>query len=492
MHNRWLLGIIAGVLLIAFGIFGFVSSLGTRKDLSIAPNVPEAPGQSESTNEQVGDKGTEIIRALPIPMLLEDINPEENKSEFNLIVQEGNSNFLEGLSTPTLGYNGDYLGPVIRVKRGNEVTINVENRLKDATSVHWHGLEVEGEHDGGPHHGIEPGDFWGPTFPIQQKAATLWFHPHVMGTTATQVYYGLAGLIIVDDDNSQSLNLPDDYGVNDIPLILQDRRFDGDGSFIYFDNMMEGAYGDKMLVNGTITPYLEVDQRKMRFRVLNGANARNFKLRLSDSSTFQQIATDGGFLEKPVSMESLFLSPGERAEIIVDFSNYSKGDELELRNGSNLIMTFKIGEEVVDETVVPERLNTINWLDESMASRVKTIDLDGMGHMSAINGVQFDMHRIDYKVSLGDIQIWEISTIPTMMMSSNGHPFHIHGTQFQILSRDGGEVPENERGWKDTVFIGGTETVRIIVPFNYRGVFMYHCHILEHEEAGMMGQLEVY
>ncbi len=491
MQKKWLLGVILGISLIIFGIIGVLYNPISKDNLSLNPNTVETPNLSENQQSGPSNNSGNIIRALPIPKLQEDIDPDPNRSEFNLVAQEGSSNFIDGKTTPTLGYNGNYLGPVLKVKKGNEVTINVENKLSDDTSVHWHGLEVEGANDGGPHQVIHPEEIWKPSFPIQQEAATLWFHPHVIGTTATQVYYGLAGLIIVEDDNSLSLNLPNEYGANDIPLVLQDRRFDDDGSFVYNDNMMEGAFGDKMMVNGAITPYLDVDQRKMRFRILNGANARNFNLQLSDSSQYYQIGTDGGLLEAPVTLNTLFLSPGERAEIVVDFSRYSKGEEIELRNKNTLIMTFRIGDELVDNTVIPDVLNEIKWFDESVASTIKTIELDGMGHMVTINGRQFDMHRIDDKVNLGDVQIWEISTIPGMM-TSNGHPFHIHGTQFQILSRDGGEIPDNEKGWKDTVFIGGTETVRIIVPFNYKGAFMYHCHILEHEEAGMMGQLEVY
>jgi FtsP/CotA-like multicopper oxidase with cupredoxin domain len=255
--------------------------------------------------------------------------------------------------------------------------------------------------------------------------------------------------------------------------------------------MMDGAFGDYILVNGAIAPNLEVSQVKMRFRVVNGANARNFNLELADRSTFYQIASDGGLLEAPVLTESLFISPGERAEIIVDFSKYDEGEVVELISDNALVMTFRIGGASEDITVVPDRLADIERLDERLAIGTKSIELDGMGQMVTLNGRKFDMHRIDDNVTLGDIEIWEITTTGAMMMDSPGHPFHIHGTQFQILSRSGKAPGANERGWKDTVFVRANETVRIIVRFNYEGVFMYHCHILEHEEAGMMGQLEV-
>jgi FtsP/CotA-like multicopper oxidase with cupredoxin domain len=312
----------------------------------------------------------------------------------------------------------------------------------------------------------------------------------VIGTTAIQVYYGLAGLIIVEDEFSDKLNIPKDYGINDIPLIIQDRSFNNDGSFNYTDNMMNGAVGDKILVNGAITPTLNVNQIKMRFRIVNGANASNFNLELSDKAEFYQIASDGGFLEKPYAANELFISPGERAEIIVDFSKYEEGEVIYLQSENNLIMTFVVGEKAEDTTEIPNNLVEIVKIDQSEATAVKTIELDGMGHMVSLNGEKFDMNRIDDNVVLGAIEIWEITTNSTMM-GTMGHPFHIHGTQFQVLSRNGKEPNDNEKGFKDTVFVGSGETVRIIVQFKNKGVFMYHCHILEHEEAGMMGQLEV-
>ncbi|NCC79300.1 MAG: copper oxidase [Clostridia bacterium] len=450
----------------------------------------EFPVNVDNGNEDAVD--TDAERKLPVPALLEDQNPNEGISEFEISVQEGETEFIPGQTTPTLGYNGSYLGPVIRVSRGDEVRMHVRNELSDETSVHWHGLEVEGTADGGPHQVIPENGTWEPVFSIDQPAATLWFHPHVIGTTAIQVYYGLAGLLIVEDENTKSLNLPDEYGVNDIPLIIQDRSFTEDGSFLYYDNMMDGAYGDHIMVNGAITPYLDVDQVKMRFRIVNGANARNFDLRLSDRSAFLQIASDGGLLESPLERDALFITPGERAEIIVDFSKYKNGDVLELMSDGERVMSFRVEDEAEDSTEIPEKLAEIERMDPDLVTGFKSIELDGMGHMVTLNGRQFDMDRIDDDVAEGELEIWEIRTNRSMMMGSPGHPFHIHGTQFQVLSRDGEEPYLNEKGWKDTIFVNSGETVRIIVRFRFKGVFMYHCHILEHEEAGMMGQLEVY
>lgn len=434
---------------------------------------------------------TSESKILPIPTLIDPSSSDANSSEYFIKVQEGTTNFVGNKQTPTMGYNGNFLGPVIKVTRGEEVRMHITNELQEVTSVHWHGLELEGARDGGPHQVISTGSSWEPFFTIDQPASTLWFHPHVIGSTATQVYYGLAGIIIIEDENSMSLNLPDEYGINDIPLIIQDRSFNQDGSFAYYDNMMDGAFGDFILVNGAINPYLDVKQIKIRFRIINGANSRNFDLRLSDHDKFYQIASDGGLLEKPIISESLFISPGERSEIIIDFSKYNEGEKVELLSDSELVMTFNIGGEKDDETIIPEVLSTIEKLDVNQVTGSKIIELDGMGHMVTLNGRKFDINRIDDNVSLGDTEIWEIFTNRSMMMGSPGHPFHIHGTQFQVLSRNGFEPEENEKGWKDTIYVRAGETVRIIVKFKYKGIFMYHCHILEHEEAGMMGQLEV-
>lgn len=440
-------------------------------------------------NLNLASNSSENKTALPIPTLLEDINPEEGMSEFNLVAQVGQVNFIEDKLTSTLGYNGNFLGPVIRVNRYDEVTIHVQNKLSESTSVHFHGLEVDGPEDGGPYQMIEANGTWDPTFIVDQAAATLWFHPHVMGTTATQVYEGLAGLIIVDDENSKSLNLPDDYGINDIPLILQDRTFDEDGQFIYIHSM-DGAIGNQMLVNGAIDSYLDVNQVKMRFRLLNGSNARNFNIHLSNNAQFVQIASDGGFLEEPVNMNSLTLAPGERAEIIVDFSTYKKGDHISLLNDNFTLVDFNVQDKIVDNTVIPSLLATLEPLDESLAVRTKKVELDAMGMFVSIDGKQFDPARIDTEVNQNEYQIWEVS-VNSSMMSTPGHPFHIHSTQFRILSINGEAPPANLSGYKDTVYIKNGDVVRLLVQFKHKGLFMYHCHILEHEESGMMATLLV-
>lgn len=427
---------------------------------------------------------------LQIPVQLEDTNPDPDTAEYVLTVQTGQTSFVNGLTTATLGYNGDYLGPLLRFRQGEKVNIRVENSLDFATTIHWHGLVVDGDQDGGPHQGIQPGDSWNPSFTVDQPAATLWYHPHLMGNTANQVYYGLAGLIYIDDQSSAELGIPKDYGKNDYPLIIQDRSIDRSGSFAYRTTMMGVIPGETILVNGTVNPYLNVARELVRFRILNGSNSENFYLRLSDNSSFQQIASDGGFLSSPVTKSTLFLAPGERAEIIVDFSKITQ-DALSLLNGNNPILDFhNMGQEGKEMLKTPESLAIIQEIPLGEKPRTRLFELQSMGINGTINGKYFDMERIDEEVNLNESEIWIIRNIAGVMQTG-GHPFHVHGTQFQVITRNGREPSAEERGFKDTVYVGVGEEVVIKVRFTHTGVYMYHCHILEHEDGGMMGQFRV-
>lgn len=436
---------------------------------------------------------------LPIPDLLEDKNPEEGKAEFDLKVQYGKTEFIEGYDADTLGYNGNYLGPVIRVNKGDDVKINVNNTLDEPTTVHWHGLEVIGEMDGGPHQVIVPNTTWEPYFTIDQAAATLWYHPHLLHKTGEQVYKGLAGLFYIEDENSENLDIPKDYGINDIPLVVQDKRFTDNGKIPYDLDMrdeMNGFLGDTVVINGAINPELDAKNELVRLRLLNGSNARTYQFNFSDNTSFHQIASDGGFLEESVEMKVVILSPGERAEILLDLSDYNLGDKIILRDSDYNIMTINIVEDSNKEMVIPKKLVEIDDYnkDEIVASR--DFVMSGMGPMVTINGKQMNMDRIDEILKLGELEEWIIRNDSSGMggmgmMNSTPHPFHVHAVQFRIVERDGKTPPLNERGWKDTVLVDLGEEVRILVRFRKKGLFMYHCHILEHEDSGMMGQFLV-
>lgn len=463
------------------------------------------------------------LQALRIPDL---IDARSRNQAISLEVQGGTAAFFPGRESRTLGYNGSYLGPTLRVRRGDDVEIAVTNALGEDTTVHWHGLLIPGQLDGGPHQTIRPGATWRPVLPIRQPAATLWYHSHVHGRTAEQVYAGLAGVLIVTDEAEQALGLPSEYGVDDLPLVLQDRQFEA-GRLVLPEGMMtlmQGRRGDTMLVNGTANAVACVPRRLVRLRLVNGANARMFDLSFADGRTFHWIAAEGGLLERPVELRSLALAPGERAEILVDFGD---GLPVALETGpdtnasmmgmrgraSDLIGTGRVsvlkfepqgGEGT--SVKVPERLVARERLNASHAIRrwryVLTMGMGGMmgrgmgGHMMGgmgsgmgmhgINGRAYDMERIDEQMRLGDVEIWLVSG---EMMA---HPFHIHGVHFEVLSRNGGAPDLRDQGLRDTVVV--QEPVELLVRFTQPAVqipFMYHCHILEHEDNGMMGQFTV-
>lgn len=448
-------------------------------------------------------------KPLPIPPLLEDLDPDPNKAEFHLTAQQGVSEILEGVESETSGYNGNILGPIIRVNKGDEVKVIMKNDLDEATTLHWHGLRVDGENDGGPHSGIMPGETWEPEFTIEQQAATLWYHPHFMQTTAKQVYEGLAGLFYIEDEVSKSLNIPKEHGVDDFPLIIQDRRLDAEGNMEYGPNltdMMMGLYGNAFLINGAISPYLEVPKGIVRLRILNGSNGRTYDFALDNGEKFYQIASDGGFLERPVEMSEVRLSPAERAEILVDFSSFETGDKITLINtASNLadptsksdedmeneLMKFIVTEKESSVNEIPNQLTKIEPVNPSSAVKTREFVMSGVGQTLTINDKTMDMDRIDEVVDFNTTEIWEVSNRHTGIKGGMPHPFHMHGVQFQVLDRDGNPPPANESGWKDTILVDPGETVRIITTFTHKGIFMYHCHILEHEDNGMMGQYEV-
>ena len=264
-----------------------------------------------------------FTRRLPIPPL---IDAAKQGGAVKLKVTSGPHAYIEGKPVRSYGYSGPVLGPTIRLRRGAEVEMTVENALDVDTTVHWHGLLVPGDVDGGPHQVIKPGGTWRPRLKIEQPAATAWFHPHLHHDTARQVYMGLTGLIIVDDGSDAGLGLPRSYGTDDLPIIVQDRSFDSDGSLLYDldpdpQTIQYGNRGSTIIVNGVVGPVARVPSGLVRLRILNAANAQNYDLRFSDHREFHVIASDAGYLSAPVALKQLRISPAERFEILVDFAN---------------------------------------------------------------------------------------------------------------------------------------------------------------------------
>jgi len=447
-----------------------------------------------------------IETLLPIPKLLENLDKSGETTTFDMDVRQGKVEFFRGKQTSTLGYNGNFLGPTIRVRNGQRFRLRLKNRLSEITTLHWHGLHVPAIWDGGPRQPISKGAEWKPEFMIKQEAATLWYHPHAMGITGSQVYRGLAGLFLIEDEVSDRLDIPKTYGVDDIPLVIQDRRFFKDGQFAYVQSMhdiINGVIGNYLLVNGALQSTLKIQSGLVRLRILNGSNSSIYRVSFSDNRSFQIIASDGGFLERPVKMNSILLSAGERSEVLVDFSDLKNLGGINLRvdqiQGKQFnAMQIRVGELNDAKYTIPAVLRQFDRIDESSSNRIRKFAMEtmggGMGMMGGrltINGKRMDINRIDERIKAGTTEIWEISNRSGMMMSMP-HSMHLHDVQFQILSRNGKPPKPHERGRKDTVLILPGQSVRIIIRFGeYKGVYMYHCHLLEHEDDGMMGQFEI-
>ncbi len=452
----------------------------------------------------------EFSRPLPIPPLLENLDKSGETAQFSMTAQRGHVEFFPGRATFSLGYNGNFLGPTIRVRNGQKFKMELNNNLSQTTTLHWHGLHVPAEWDGGPRQPVAPGARWRPEFTIRQEAATLWYHPHAMGLTGEQVYNGLAGFFYIEDDFSDTLDIPGTYGVDDIPLVLQDRRFYSNGQFAYARNMhdvVNGVTGNYFLVNGAMQPTLTVASGLVRLRLLNGSNSSIYTIHFTDQRSFTMIASDGGFLEKPVNLQSIVLSAGERAEVLLDLSDAEAGTSLNLlvdqMGGSRFeAMRIELEGSAGRSFELPDKLRKRARIKQSEATVVRSFTMEtmgtgsgmGMGMMGrrlTINGKKMDINRIDEVVQLGSTEIWEIKNQEGMMMSMP-HSMHLHDVQFQLLSRNGVAPSPHESGRKDTVLIMPGETVRILSRFrDYTGIYMYHCHLLEHEDDGMMGQFEV-
>jgi len=455
---------------------------------------------------------------------------------FEIAAVAGETEFVPGIPSPTLGFNQSYLGPVIRVRPGHEVAATVVNRTGVPISVHWHGLLVPGDVDGGPHQPIAAGATWRPLLPVAQPPATLWYHTHLHGETASRVYAGLAGVLLVDDGRDAERGLPVTFGVDDLVLVLQDKRFDAAGQAVYRPgdaDLMHGFLGEVALVNGQSGARFTVPRGIVRLRLVNGANARNFDLSFSDDRRFALVATDQGLLPRPLPLTRIRLSPGERVALLVDFA----GGDATLVSTPHVETsgTMQMGGMMHDQLPLPETLTapfpvaafTVDW---SIAPQVRAIpaafDVDddplpvptatrrfvlndmgmmmgggGMAGMEGmpghggganamafgINGQPFAMDRLDAQIARGQTERWIVAG---QMM---GHPFHIHGVRFRVLSENGGAPRAENTGWKDTVFVEGEVELlaRFDQPASAGSPFMFHCHILEHEDLGMMGQFTV-
>ncbi|EFE07600.1 multicopper oxidase CueO [Citrobacter youngae] len=497
--------------------------------------------------------------ALPIPDLL----TADAANRIPLIVKAGQSTFA-GKTATTWGYNGNLLGPAVKLNKGQAVTADIHNQLAEETTLHWHGLEIPGEVDGGPQGIIPAGGKRSVTFTPQQRAATCWFHPHQHGKTGRQVAMGLAGLVLIEDDEIGKLQLPKQWGIDDVPVIIQDKQFSADGQINYQLDMMTAAvgwFGDTLLTNGAIYPQHAAPRGWLRLRLLNGCNARSLNIAASDNRPLYVIASDGGLLAEPVKVTELPMLMGERFEVLVDVSNGKAFDLVTLPVSQMGMAVAPFDKPHPVMRVQPLRVTASATLPDTLTSMPSLPSLDGltvrklqlsmdpmldmmgmqmlmkkyggqamagmdhgkmMGHMNSdnmghgnmshgdmgnmkhgnmgnmnhngqfdfhnanrINGQAFDMNKPMFAAAKGQHERWVISGQGDMML----HPFHIHGTQFRILSENGKAPAAHRAGWKDTVRVEGGVS-EVLVKFDHDApkehAYMAHCHLLEHEDTGMM------
>jgi len=483
------------------------------------------------------------VDALPRPSVATPVSGTAGAAaSYELPLEQIEQNLHRDLPPKTLwGYGGSYPGPTIEAGVDQPVDVNWHNDLRDAqghlrtthllpvdtclhgpdtegdtprTTTHLHGGHTPTSSDGYPENTILPGADQLYTYPNHQQAATLWYHDHALGITRLNVYLGLAGFYLLRDPAEAALDLPS--GAYEVPLVLQDRAIGSDGVLIYPATWQEDFYGDKILVNGKVWPYLAVDRGWYRFRTLNGSNSRTFTISLSNAEGFEVIGTDGGLLPAPVTVTHLTLAPGERYDLAVNFGSYVAGSEILLENSAPApypgtpgvgvvarVMKFVVGASTGHAAPPPVSLRPLQTLDPAHAAVVRTLELRKSdapctGSIWTINGLLWD--DVTELPVLGTTEIWRF-----VNRSGMAHPMHLHLSMFQILDRqaftvvDGNVVPTGsamppapeEGGWKDTVQVNPSEIVRIIVPFaDYAGRYPYHCHVLEHEDNEMMRQFE--
>lgn len=501
--------------------------------------------------------------ALPIPDLL----TADASNRMQLIVQAGQSSFA-GKTATTWGYNGSLLGPAVKLSKGQSVTVDIHNQLAEETTLHWHGLEIPGEVDGGPQGIIPAGAKRSVTFTPDQRAATCWFHPHQHGKTGRQVAMGLAGLVLIEDEEIRKLLLPKQWGIDDVPVIIQDKQFSADGQVNYQLDIMTAAvgwFGDTLLTNGAIYPQHAAPRGWLRLRLLNGCNARSLNIAASDNRPLYVIASDGGLLAEPVKVTELPMLMGERFEVLVDVSDGKAFDLVTLPVGQMGMAIAPFDKPHPVMRVQPLLITASGTLPDTLTSMPALPSLEGltvrklqlsmdpmldmmgmqmlmkkygaqamagmdhgkmMGHMNndnmghgnmkhgnmnhgemgnmqhgdmgnmkhgtfdfhnanRINGQAFDMNKPMFAAAKGQHERWVISGQGDMML----HPFHIHGTQFRILSENGKAPAAHRAGWKDTVRVEGGVS-EVLVKFDHDApkehAYMAHCHLLEHEDTGMM------
>ncbi|MHA2788533.1 multicopper oxidase domain-containing protein [Corynebacterium sp. S7] len=449
----------------------------------------------------------ESPRPLPIPPLDEG-EVVDGVRIFNLTAAPGEAELLAGITTATWGFNGAHLGPTLRSSRSDRCKVTITNNLDEMTTIHWHGMNIPAWADGAPHSPIEPGGQWVPSWEIDQAATTLWYHPHPHGRTALHCYRGLAGMFIIDDDVSDSLDLPRDYGVDDIPVIITDQKFTDSGQLDETDDPVLGLMGDTPLINGQANVQFQASTTRLRLRVLNASSMRFHNIALDDDRPFHIIAADQGLFAEPLEVDSVLIGPAERVEILVDLepgkditlrsagldSNFGLPDDeyapnFRFRDTFDLLPILAPAESTEATVALPAVLDPAASQEPDLSGAPER---EFLLNTYQINGQTMDMNRVDFVIDHQGPEIWKV----TNENPDWPHNFHIHDSRFKVLSITGTDVTDVfDSGWKDTVAVPPNATVTLAVEFGYHPdptvPYMYHCHMLYHEDQGMMGQFVI-
>ena len=484
---------------------GTVSRRGVLRGLGALALLGAATGTG--LNFPTPARAATATGTLNIPTLLDSTTDSSGTKVFTLNMQTGTTEILSGVSSATAGFNQAYLGPVLKVTQGDTVQMDVTNNLSEVSTVHWHGAHIPPSVDGGPQNTIEAGASFSPSFEINQAACTLWFHPHALSTTAKHIALGLVGMIIVDDDTDGAAALPNTYGEDQYPLIIQSNPISSAGVLQYTtagETATTTTY--PVLVNGSNigvkgTPTLNVDAARVRFHVLNGSIADIITITTTDGSSFTQVASDAALLSTPLEVTSLKLVGGERAEICLDVTS-SASVTLQAtvtaggaRGGSgtkSIVTVTSSATSAADD--LPDSLNTFTALDVSSPDATRTIALSNSGNTMYINGVagttMDSMESSEIMTTLGNTEVWTITNSTGLT-----HSFHLHDVPFQVQSIDGVAPTAGNAEWKDTILVGPRSTTIIAMQFiDYADdtyAYMLHCHNAVHEDEGMMTMLMV-
>ncbi len=410
------------------------------------------------------------LNTIPLPRFSDGPTKIELKATLGMVD-------VAGTKANLYSYNQTIPGPLLRLREGEPVQLRFNNATQMHTNLHFHGLHISPEIDDPFRHG-HPGEILAYNFTVPKgQAGTYWYHPHSHGEVASQLFSGLAGPIVIEGPLDR---LPELAAAEEHVLVLKDLSVAGEDVAPYGIFEAGGKKGNWVMVNGAVQPVLTAKKATLRLRLLNACTFRYFRLSL-EGATMHLIATDDGFIEKPVALKELVLSPGERAEVMIQLD---RPGNFRLLDNSDLLMTIAAPAQP-QPTDLPAKLATIETLDPASAKVTRQIVLTRSGNDFKINGQTFLMSRIDFKANLGDLEIWEVEN-----QHSQDHSFHLHTFPFQVLSQNG--TAPAYRAWKDTIAIAPRTKVRLAVPLrDFTGLTVFHCHLAEHEDHGMMGTLEV-